>query len=287
MLKGQVAIVTGGGRGLGRVMALALAGAGADVVITAMRQPQELEESVAEVAALGAGRCASMLADVSEDAACRDLARFAKTTFGPTSILINNAARGAAEQSPDYRANARPPFWETDPDALRRMLLTNVAGPWSMAAAVVPDMIAAGYGRIINVSTSRPTMLFTGGGIYGPSKVALEASTRIWARELAGTGVTVNVVLPGGASDTALIPGDVGNRARAFTPGKGPVGQEGFVEELLPPAIMAPPVLWLASAESAGVTGCRFVARDWDADMPAASAAIRAQAVSIDFPHVI
>ena len=287
-LDGRIAIVTGGGRGLGRVMALALARAGADVVVSGARRRDELEETVSEAAELGRGRCASILADVSDETECREVARFATLRFGPASILVNNAARGPAEQSPDYRPDARPRFWESDAQALRRMLLTNVAGPWMMAAAVVPDMIAAGFGRIVNISTSRPTMLFAGGGCYGPSKTALEASSRIWATELAGTGVTVNVLLPGGASDTALIPGDaVGSRAAAFVAGKDVPGKEGFVDGLLPPAIMAPPLVWLASDASSGVTGRRFVARDWDADLPPADAAARAEAAAVDWPHII
>jgi 3-oxoacyl-[acyl-carrier protein] reductase len=167
------------------------------------------------------------------------------------------------------------------------MLLSNVAGPHLMASAVVPGMIARGFGRIVNVSTSRPTMLFAGGGAYGPSKVALEASSRIWAEELAGTGVTVNVLLPGGASDTALIPGDVGSRARPFAAGSEPPGREGFVDGLLPPEIMAPPLLWLASDASDGVTGRRFVARDWDDGLPADVAATRAESLRTEWPHIV
>jgi 3-oxoacyl-[acyl-carrier protein] reductase len=148
-------------------------------------------------------------------------------------------------------------------------------------------MIERGFGRIVNISTSRPTMVYPHGGIYGPAKAALEASSLIWARQLEGTGVTVNVLLPGGPADTALIPGEVGGRAAAFSAGKDAPGREGFVQGLLPPEIMAPPILWLASDASNAITGGRFVARDWDPDLTPEQASIRARAPSIDWPHVI
>jgi 3-oxoacyl-[acyl-carrier protein] reductase len=156
-----------------------------------------------------------------------------------------------------------------------------------MAQAVLPGMVERGYGKIVNISTSRPTMVNRAAGIYGPCKAAVEASSRIWAEELSETGVTVNVFLPGGASDTALIPGAVGTRAIEFTPGKAEPGREGFVDGLLPPAIMAGPILWLASSRSDGVSGRRYVARDWDADLEPDQAATRAQAKGIDWPHIM
>lgn len=286
-LQGRCCLVTGGGRGLGRVMALALVAQGANVLITAARRHDELETTVAHAAALRAGQCLAIRADVADPAACMAATRLASERFGTVSVLVNNAARGPAEQLAGYRADARPRFWEGDAEAFAGTLLANAAGPHLMARAVVPGMIAQDFGRIINISTSRPTMLFAGGGAYGPSKAALEASSRIWSAELAGTGVTVNVLLPGGASDTALIPGDVGSRARTFVPGKEPPGGEGFGDGLLPPEIMAPPLLWLASDESSGVTGRRFVARDWDNDLPPELAASRAESIRTTWPHIV
>lgn len=86
------------------------------------------------------------------------------------------------------------------------MLLADIGGPFLMTRACVPVMIAQGFGRIVNISTSRSTMVRVGQDPYGPTKAALEASSRIWATELAGTGVIVDVLLPGGPCDTALIP---------------------------------------------------------------------------------
>ncbi len=287
-LDGRKAIVTGGGRGLGRVMALALVTAGVDVVITGARSAEELERTAAEANALNAGRCIGLIADVSDAAQCAQVHEQALAAFGRIDILVNNAARGPTEQSGETLHGARPRFWESDPDAYMRMVATNMGGPFLMARACAPAMIAAGHGRIINISTSRPTMMIERAGPYGPAKAMLEASSRVWASELDGTGVTVNVLLPGGPADTALIPGAVGERSNGYRPGKEPLGQEGFVTGgLLPPDLMIAPLLWLVSDEAGAVTGRRFVARDWDPDLPLDAALLQAEGARAQWPHII
>jgi 3-oxoacyl-[acyl-carrier protein] reductase len=286
-------------------MAIALIRQGANVMITGARAPTELAATESEANALGAGRCISMITDVSENDACEALVRATRKAFGSIDVLVNNAGRGPLElldekgqrvqvqqglptapQLTQSRGGNR--FWEADVDGYFRLLLTNLGGPFLMARACVPGMVERGFGRIINISTSRPTMVHTGFGPYGPLKAALEASSRIWAAELEGTGVTVNVLLPGGASDTAAIPGgNVGNRAPPFVAGAGPRGQEGFTKGLLPPTIMGPPVMWLASDESNGISGRRFLARDWSDSASPAEAARNAEADRIEVPHII
>jgi NAD(P)-dependent dehydrogenase (short-subunit alcohol dehydrogenase family) len=305
-LAGRSAIVTGGGRGLGRVMALALVEQGVNVMITGSRAPEELGATAAEARALGPGSCATIRADVSDPENCEEVVRATLAAFGTVDILVNNAARGPLEQLDEAgkqlhqqrglptmpnTTGARPSsgrFWEGNVDGNLRMLMTNYGGPYLMARACVPHMVEFGFGRIVNISTSRSTMIRLAQGPYGPLKAALEASTRIWAAELEGTGVTANILLPGGAADTSAIPGEgVGNRAAPFIAGEGPRGQEGMAKGLLPPAIMAPPLLWLVSDEANGATGRRFVARDWsDAILPADAAAL-AEADRIEWPHII
>ena len=85
-------------------------------------------------------------------------------------------------------------FWETDPDVWRMVIDTNVNGPFLMAQAAVSGMIAAGYGRIVNITMNHATMRRRGFSPYGPSKAALESETVIWAQDLDGTGVTVDVL---------------------------------------------------------------------------------------------
>ena len=307
-LAGRNAIITGGGRGLGRVMAEALIGQCANVMITGARATGELEDTAASFNAVGGGRCISMAADVSDPAACERVARATQDAFGSIDVLVNNAARGPTEQmdevarqahiqyvreglkaGPDMK-HARPGdhFWEGTVDGYIRMILTNFGGPFLMARAVIKGMIDGDFGRIVNISTSRPTMTHTGFGPYGPLKAALEASSRVWAAELEGTGVTVNVLLPGGASDTSAIPGGIaGTRAPPFRAGSEPRGREGNVNGLLPPTIMAAPLLWLASDESNGVTGRRFSARDWSESIAPSEAARNAETDRIDVPHII
>jgi 3-oxoacyl-[acyl-carrier protein] reductase len=119
-------------------------------------------------------------------------------------------------------------------------------------------MLASGWGRIINVTTSFDTILARGMSAYGASKAALEASSAIWAKELEGSGVTVNVVVPGGMTDTAFLPPE----ARTLP-------------SLLQPEIMAPVVAWLASPSSDGVNGRRFIAKFWDSSLNPAEAAAK------------
>jgi 3-oxoacyl-[acyl-carrier protein] reductase len=169
------------------------------------------------------------------------------------------------------------------------MVETNLVGAFYMARAAVPGMLAQGFGRIVNLSTSNPTMVMQGLAAYGATKAGLEAATVMWAKDLAGTGVTANVLLPGGPSDTALIPGGaVGTRAiPGFRAGRGPKGDEGRTGGILPAEIIVPPALWLSADESSGWNGRRFVAKDWDDELPPEDAAARAATDPQPAPRVM
>jgi len=253
-LAGRVAIVTGGGRGLGRAMTLGLANAGAAVVATASREPAEIESLSA---AAPQGRILPVIADVTREGDCARTVATALERFGRLDILVNNAGRGMKYVSENFMTEPTR-FWETSPDTWRLVLDTNVIGPFLMARAAVPPMLAAGWGRIVNVSMNAETMRRSGFSPYGPSKAALESETIIWAQDLAGTGDTVNALLPGGATLTGMIPSDFPDHLRST---------------LLDPAIMVPPLIYLASNKSDGVTGRRFIAANWRADNPEAAAA--------------
>ncbi len=121
-----------------------------------------------------------------------------------------------------------------------------------MAKTCAPYMIKKGWGRIINVTTSLDTMYRAGVGAYGPTKAALEAHTRIMAQDLEGTGVTANILIPGGPVNTRMIP---------ETPG---VPRENLIQ----PTVMQKPVVWLASNDSNGVSAMRFIAALWDESLP-------------------
>lgn len=253
----KVAIVTGAGRGLGRAMWLGLARAGYRVVATAAREQTEIADTAAaSQAALGDDRIIPMVADVTND---NDVSRVVATAldrFGRIDVLVNNAGRGMKYVDRHFMTEPTK-FWRVEPSTWRMIVDTNVNGPFLMARAVTPHLISAGWGRIVNISMNHATMRRAGFSPYGPTKAALESETVIWAADLQGTGVTVNALLPGGASMTGMIPDAFPAAARA---------------SLLDPAIMVPPVLWLASADSDGVTGRRFVAKNWRADDPLAAA---------------
>lgn len=280
------AFITGGARGLGFVMAEALAKAGANVTITAARSTNELAHAVE---AIGAERCHGLQADVcSEDGSARAVQE-AEARFGPIDILINNAGRGPGEMRSASGSFGANPF-DGNADDYERIVTTNIVGPWRMAKLTVPGMVERGWGRVINISTSQPTMLLPIGGPYGPTKAALEAQSAIWAKHLEGTGVTVNVLLPGGASDTPFIPGGaVGSRVEIDWPALAGGIAEGNknISGLLPAEVMAAPAVWLASDASADTTGRRLVGANWPPHAAPEDALATAMTSAIDAPHIL
>lgn len=288
-LANRSVLITGGGRGFGKVFAEVFAAQGAHVLITGARNGAELTDTADQINARGAGQCETLVSDVGDWRDAQAAVAQAHEAFGGPDILINNAARGPSHAMADFRLDQRAPFWDADADAFMEQLLVNVGGPFLMAKAALPHMLERGFGRIINISTSRSTMVLKGAGAYGSSKAALEAASVVWARDLQDSGVTVNVLAPGGASDTALIPGDnIGARApQGYRAGQAAPGDEGTGGFLLPASIMAPPALFLASMLAADVNGGRFIAKDWNDALPPADAAARARAVRIEAPHVM
>lgn len=184
-------------------------------------------------------------------------------SFGRLDVLVNNTGRCMRYISENFLTQLIR-FWETAPDAWRMVIDTNVNGPFLMARAAVPAMLAGGWGRIVNVSMNHETMRRAGFSPYGPSKAAPESETMIWAQDLTGTGITVNAILPGGATLTGMIPKGVSAEVRA---------------KLLQPSIIVPPLLWPVSTASDGVTGMRYDASRWKPDLGEACAAAAAGAV--------
>ncbi len=256
-LEGRVAIVTGGGRGLGRAMVLGLAEAGAQVLATAARGGQEIEAVAREA---GNGRVLPLVADVTQPAECERVVDAAQSRLGGLHILVNNAGRGMKFVSERFLEQPSR-FWEADPDTWRMIIDTNVNGPFYMARAAVPFMLEQGWGRIINISMNHATMRRRGFSPYGPSKAALESETIIWAQDLEDTGVTVNALLPGGATATGMIPDGI---------------SPDVASRLIDPDTIVPPLLWLCDAAANTVTGRRFNALHWRAECPAAANAANA-----------
>jgi NAD(P)-dependent dehydrogenase (short-subunit alcohol dehydrogenase family) len=232
-LSTEVAIVTGGGRGIGRAVALGYARAGADVVITVARAMDEAERVASESAGLP-GTIHALQADVTDPADVERVVEAALAIRGRIDVLVNNAARGMKFVNPQFLSDPRP-FWEADPEAWRLVIETNIVGVFLMTRAVVPAMLERGRGSIINVTINHETMVRRGFSPYGPSKAALEAMTEVWAAELEGSGLTINLLLPGGATATGMIPD-----------GAPPA------ISLLDPEIVVPAALELARASTSG-----------------------------------
>ncbi len=244
-------------------MALGLARAGANVVITAARSRSEIDAVADEAARLEhAGTICALTADVTNEDDCRRVVDETVRRFGAIHILVNNAGRGMRFVSERFFETPTR-FWETDPAVWRMIIDTNVNGPFLMARAAVPQMLKQRWGRIINVSMNYDTMRRAGFSPYGSSKAALESETIIWARDLAGTGVTVNSLLPGGVTDTGMVPESARLELRA---------------QMLPPELMVPPLLWLVSAAADETSGERFNASLWDVSLAPRLAAEKARA---------
>jgi NAD(P)-dependent dehydrogenase (short-subunit alcohol dehydrogenase family) len=208
-----------------------------------------------------AGELVTITADLTDDAAPDAITKATRGKFGRIDILVNNAGIGPGAIRPD--SWERPlKFWEITPDQWRRFVAVHTTAPLALTNAVVPEMMRQGWGRIVNVTTSLGTMLNAGSPTYGPSKAALEALSAIMAKDLGGTGVTVNVLVPGGVTNTPMI-----SDAASFDRTK-----------LIQPEVMAPPLLWLVSDAAGDVTGRRFLAVHWDPRLPPEQAAEKAGA---------
>jgi gluconate 5-dehydrogenase len=242
-LDGTRALVTGGTSGLGRAMAAALVAAGARVVVTS----RERSRAEAIAAELGGGAIGLEL-DVRDEAAVEAAVDTVYERLGAVDVLVNNAGIGMRTVNPRFLTDPQP-FWDVTPGGFRDVMETKVTGAFLVARAVVPGMLAAGGGRIVNISMNGETMVRRGFVPYGPSGAAVEALSRIMAADLEGTSVTVNLLLPGGATATGMIPEDVTDDLRAA---------------LHDPAIMGPPIVWLASPSAAGVHDERIVATEFD-----------------------
>jgi 3-oxoacyl-[acyl-carrier protein] reductase len=251
MPSNRVVLVTGAGRGLGRVMVLALLKSGIRVVLTST-DPDSLRETI-RASGVSERQAIAISADLTGPDECERLVRSTEAAFGPIDMLVNNAGIATDAIRTDYLRNPFR-FWEVDRTVFDRFFAINSTAPYVLASLIAPGMVKRGWGRIVNNTTSLDTMLRV--PVYGGSKAALEAHTAVMASDLAGTGVTANVLVPGGAAVSRMTRG------------------LGVPEsQLVPAEVMAAPIVWLASDASNGVTGRRFIARKWDASLPPDEAA--------------
>ena len=254
-LEGKVAIVTGAASpiGLGHAITLGLVRAGARVALADINQDW-LNRTVSEVREIGGDDCAiGVTADVTDPQSCQDAVNTTISQLGGLHILINNAGintRGAGQGTTGGASLTN--FWENSPETWSRVVAVNLSGTFYMARAAVAHMLDQGWGRIIGVTTSMDSMWRMGMAPYGPSKAGHEALVAIMAQELDGTGVTANVLVPGGATYTNMT-------SR---------GNPELRDQLIQAEVMQNPVVWLGSDMSSEFSGRRIIAYYWDESLP-------------------
>ena len=242
----SVAVVTGAAGGIGLALIAGLLSAGQHVVAVVRTQ--------SSVARLPANPTRMRLVPVVADLATQDgrdtIERTVRMEFGSLGVLVNNAGVGMGSIRPDYYKRAVQ-LREIDGGIVERFLAINAHAPIVLALALLP-LFHQSWGRIINIGTSLTAMLRPGFLPYAMSKAALEAGSAVLAADLATSGISVNVINPGGPVDTPM--------ARREEP-------ELRAAMLAPEALVAP-VLWLASHRSDGVSGKRITASRWKDDDP-------------------
>jgi NAD(P)-dependent dehydrogenase (short-subunit alcohol dehydrogenase family) len=206
------------------------------------------------------GSIQTIHADLADPASFERIVAATLEKSGRIDILINNAGIGQASIRPERHSNPIR-FWDVTPEQWSRFVAVNATAPIMMARAVLPHMRAANRGRIITVTTSLGTMVREAYLLYGASKAAAEAAMASLSGDLQGSGVTSNVLVPGGVTNTGIVGDAAGDR-----------------NKMLQPEIMVPPLRWLVSDAAARVNGRRFIAADWDTSLPEAEAAEKAGA---------
>lgn len=245
LLSQRVALVTGGGRGIGKAIALALAAAGARVVVTA-RTTDELAPVVAAIQQAG-GQAHAVSADLADKASIARIIDATVQQFGPVEILVNNAGLGSSS-NPRPIVNFDDDFWELS-------LRINLTAPYWLCKAVLPAMLQQRWGRIINVASINGRVPSLHGAAYTASKHGLLGLTRTLALEVIKDGITVNAINPGPvrtAMNDRRITYDAQRRGVSFADQEAsltPMGQR------LEPEDIAPLAVYLASDAARMVTG--------------------------------
>jgi NAD(P)-dependent dehydrogenase (short-subunit alcohol dehydrogenase family) len=250
----RVILLTGAAGGIGRVMADALLAAGHSVA--AVDRDAAGLARLADIAGAG-DRLHAIAADLAGEAGCLAAIEAARKRFGAIDAVVNNAGVGMSSLRPDAEAR-HPTIEELGAEHYDRFLAIFVRAPATLVRAALPDMKARGWGRIVNNTTSYLTMLRV--MPYGAAKAALESMSAVWSKELEASRITVNVLVPGGPTDTPMI-SDAAGWPR---------------EKMLRPRIMGPPIAWLMSEEADRFTGRRITAARWEGNLAPAAAAERA-----------
>jgi NAD(P)-dependent dehydrogenase (short-subunit alcohol dehydrogenase family) len=243
-LTGIHIVVTGGSSGLGYAMAEALLEAGAAVALSS-RGGSQLDEAVNCLGKKGFNVSALPI-DVRSEQSIEEAVQWVRKEWGKIDVLVNNAGIGMKTVNPRFLIEPQP-FYKVSSEGFRDLIDTNLTGYFLVARGFSPLMVEQGKGRIINISMNHETMKRKGFVPYGPSRAATESLSYIMAEDLREFGVTVNMLLPGGATVTGMIPDEIRKQIESQS-------------ALLDPRVMAEPIVYLASPEAEGITGERIVA---------------------------
>jgi NAD(P)-dependent dehydrogenase (short-subunit alcohol dehydrogenase family) len=243
-LAGKVAVVTGGGHGIGKAYALGLAVEGAKVVIA------EIDSRAGELVATDLARqgyaAMAVRTDVADRASTEEMARRAIAAYGRIDVLVNNAAIFATIPM------SREPFDRIDIDEWDRMMAVNLRGTWLACRAVIPDMRKRGYGKIINVSSGTALKGSASRIHYVTSKAGVLGFTRTLAREVGKDGIRVNCVVPGSTLSEE-------NAAEEVVRMRTAAADERALKRVERPEDLVGAVLFFASADSDFITGQSLV----------------------------
>jgi len=259
-LGGKVAVITGAAGGFGQVLVRAFLDAGASVAALDVDEARLLDLS-ASVADDRANRLLSLRTDIADYTQCERAVAQTRAALSGVHILINNGALGMGVIRTDCMTHPVD-IEEITPAVWQQFVAVNLTGAWNMTRATIAPLRAQRWGRIINVTTSFFTMLRGGFQPYGPCKAGVEAMAAAHAQEFSGTGITVNVVVPGGPADTPMVPPESGFKR----------------EQLISRTVMPPPMLFLCSEEAGSITGNRYIASHWDNQLPPVQAEARCRA---------
>jgi NAD(P)-dependent dehydrogenase (short-subunit alcohol dehydrogenase family) len=247
LLAGQVALVTGAGRGIGRAIARRFAAEGAAVVLAA-RTAAEIDDAAAEITR-ARGQAATVAADVSREADCERVVRAARERFGAIHILVNNAGAFGPVKL----------VHEITPAEFDAVLAVNLRSAFLLMRLALPEMCARGSGSIVNISSVAAKNAWAYNGAYGTAKAGLLALTRVAAGETARRGVRVNAICPGPVTETRMSK-ELGEQFSALMS----ISKEEQLERLFAGILqgratsaeeVAAAALFLVSPQAAAITG--------------------------------
>ena len=246
-LNQKAALVTGATSGLGWAMADALLAAGAKVAIAA-RPGSRLDQAVLAWQQKGL-RAEALPMDVRDWQSVSSQAAWVGSHWDRLDLVVNNAGIGMRTVNPAFLSQPLP-FHLVPVERFTDLIATNLTGYFLVAKAFAPLLIAQGHGAFVNITMNHETMRRAGFVPYGPSRAATESLSLIMAEDLRPYGVDVNMLLPGGATRTGMIPEDL---------------DPSRLASLIDPAVMGPPIVFLAGDGARGISGQRIVATDWAA----------------------